>query len=140
MTESSVIFLLVGVLLLGIVLVLYMTVFRKEAPGISREKYQTRWLELENSLSRDNIAACQLAILTADKLLDQALKDGRYKGETMAERMKSAGKKWTKANSVWTAHKIRNRLAHEPDAAISYELALQTLGAYKQALKDLGAI
>lgn len=140
MINSSVIFLLIGVLILAVVLILYISVTRKESPGLNREKYQARWLEIENSIDRTNMAACHLAILNADKLLDQALKDRHFAGEKMAERMKAADKKWTKANHVWAAHKIRNKLAHEPDVKISYELALQSLGAFKQALKDLGAI
>jgi hypothetical protein len=138
--SSSVLFLLIGVLIVAVVLILYISVTRKESPGLNREKYQARWLEIENSIDRNNMAACHLAILSADKLLDQALKDRHFAGEKMAERMKAADKKWTKANHVWAAHKIRNRLAHEPDVKISYELTLQSLGAFKQALKDLGAI
>lgn len=140
MISSSVIFLLIGVLIVAVVLILYISVVRKESPALNQQKYQARWLEIENSLSRDNMAACQLAILNADKLLDQALKDRRFSGEKMADRMKAAEGKWTKVNNVWAAHKVRNRLAHEPDVRISYELVLQTLSAFKQALKDLGAI
>jgi hypothetical protein len=140
MVSSSVIFLLIGVLILAVVLILYISVVRKESPQLNREKYQAKWLAIENSVDRANVAACHMAILNADKLLDQALKDRHYSGDKMADRMKAAGKKWTKANNVWTAHKVRNRLAHEPEAVVGYELTLQALGAYKQALKDLGAI
>lgn len=140
MGNSSVIFLLIGVLILAVVLILYISVVRKDSPQLNREKFQSRWLAIENSISRDNVAACHLAIINADKLLDQALKDRRFKGEKMADRMKSANSKWTNANHVWTAHKVRNKLAHEPDATASYDLTLQALSAFKQGLKDLGAI
>ena len=140
MGSSSVIFLLIGVLILAVVFILYISVVRKDNPQLNREKYQSRWLEIENSISRDNMAACQMAIMNADKLLDQALKERHFKGEKMAERMKAADSVWSNANHVWTAHKIRNKLAHEPDARVTYELTLQTLSAFKQALKDVGAI
>lgn len=140
MGSSSVVFLLIGVLIVAVVFILYISIARKDAPSLNREKFQSRWLAIENSISRDNVAACHLAIINADKLLDQALKDGRFKGDKMADRMKSAHSKWRDANHVWTAHKIRNKLAHEPDAKASYDLTLQTLSAFKQALKDLGAI
>ena len=75
-----------------------------------------------------------------DKLVDKALRDSHYKGETMGERMKAAGKVWSNANHIWGAHKIRNHIAHEADVKINYDIARRALAAYKQALKDLGAI
>lgn len=140
MTSGSVIFLLIGVLILAVVLVLFIGLRGKVVPSLNQQKYQTRWLEIENSISRDNLAACQLAIMNADKLVDQALKERHFKGEKMADRMKAAKNTWRNENHLWTAHKIRNKLAHEPDARVSYELTVQALSAYKQALKDLGAI
>lgn len=140
MGNSAVIFLLVGVLILAVVFILYISIARKDGPKLNQEKFQSRWLAIENSISRDNMAACHLAVINADKLLDQALKDAHYKGEKMADRMKAADSKWRNSNHIWTAHKIRNKLAHEPDAKVSYELTLQTLSAFKQGLKDLGAI
>lgn len=139
MTNSA-LFLLIGVLILAVVLVIYISLNNKPNKLLNREKFQTKWLEIENSVSADNVAACHMAIMNADKLLDQALKDRRFKGETMGDRMKNANNSWHNANHVWTAHKIRNKLAHEPDAKVNYQLTLQTLSAYKQGLKDLGAI
>ncbi len=140
MLSTSVLFLLVGVLILAVVFILFMSLRGKIAPTINREKYQAHWLEIENSISRDNQASCHMAILNADKLLDMALKESRYSGQTMGDRMKSANDVWKNANSVWTAHKVRNKLAHEPGASVGYELTLRTLGIFKQALKDLGVI
>ena len=104
------------------------------------EKFRARWLAIENSLDKESAPSWQLAILNADKLVDKALRDSRYKGETMGERMKAAGKVWSNANHIWGAHKIRNHIAHESDVKINYDIARRALAAYKQALKDLGAI
>ena len=76
----------------------------------------------------------------ADKLLDQALRDRGLSGKTMAERMKQYQGKWSNGNGVWAAHKLRNRLAHETDVRIDYDRARQALIAFKQGLKDVGAI
>jgi hypothetical protein len=54
--------------------------------------------------------------------------------------MKIAKDTWSNANAVWTAHKLRNQIAHEPGVTVTYEDARQALGAFKQALKDIGAI
>ena len=81
-----------------------------------------------------------VCILDADKLLDQALRDRGLAGKTMAERMKQCQGKWTNGNGVWAAHKLRNRIAHETDVKVDYDRARQALIAYKQGLKDMGAI
>ncbi|MBP7775410.1 MAG: hypothetical protein KA069_02305 [Candidatus Saccharimonas sp.] len=133
-------FLLVSVLIVAIILVVYLTMSRRGVPSLNSQKYQTKWLEIENSLSRENPQSYPMAILNADKLLDLALKERHIKGETMGERMKSAQNIWTNANHVWGAHKIRNQLAHETDVHVTPDIALRSLSAYKQALKDLGAI
>jgi hypothetical protein len=134
------IFLLIAVLLAAIVGVVVLVFAGKNGPRLNTQRYQTKWLEIENTLSRDNPASWQVAILSADKLLDQALRDRRVKGKTMGERMKTANKMWRNADHVWSAHKIRNKLAHEPDATITYDIALRALSAFKQGLKDMGAI
>jgi len=114
--------------------------FARKSPDLNREKYQTKWLEIENSLARNNPATFPLAIMNADKLVDQALKERHFRGDTMGERMKSAQTTWRNANYVWGAHKVRNQLAHETDFSVDYTTAARALSAYKQALKDLGAI
>jgi hypothetical protein len=58
----------------------------------------------------------------------------------MADRMKNAAQVFSNRNNVWTAHKLRNQVAHEIDAKVTYEAARQALGSFKQALKDVGAI
>lgn len=139
MTQTVIIF-LVAALIVGVMFFVILLLTKKPDKQLSRDKYQARWLKIENSLRRDNDASHTLAILNADKLLDMALRERKFKGQTMGERMKAAKAEWSNANHIWSAHKIRNKIAHEPDVHVSYEIALRTLGAFKQGLKDLGAI
>ena len=134
------IFILVAVLIAAVVGVVYLLITSKHGSQLNVQRYQTKWLEIENSVTRDNAASWQLAIMNADKLLDQALRERRFRGQTMGERMKSAGDTWKNANHVWSAHKIRNQLAHEVNANVTYDITLRSLSAFKQGLKDLGAI
>ena len=134
------IFILVAVLIAAVVGVVYLLITSKHGSQLNVQRYQTKWLEIENSVTRDNTASWQLAIMNADKLLDQALRERRFRGQTMGERMKSAQKTWENANHVWGAHKIRNQLAHEVNANVTYDITLRSLSAFKQGLKDLGAI
>ena len=87
------IFILVAILLAAIVGVVYLMVTTKHGSQLNVQRYQTKWLEIENSVTRDNAASWQLAIINADKLLDQALRERRFRGQTMGERMKSATEK-----------------------------------------------
>ncbi|MBB1555404.1 hypothetical protein HG445_000205 [Candidatus Saccharibacteria bacterium] len=138
--NPAVVLILIAIFLVAVVGVVYLVFTRKSSPKLNIEKYQTKWLAVENSVSRNNSASWQLAIFNADKLVDLALKERRFAGQTMGERMKSAEKVWSNANHIWGAHKIRNRLAHETDVHLTYETTLRALTAFKQALKDLGAI
>ena len=137
---SSVIIFLVAVLVVALMFFGILFLTKKSTKPLKREKYQSRWLAIESSLKRDNEASHAMAILNADKLLDNALRERGFKGSTMGERMKAANNEWSKRDHVWGAHKVRNKIAHEPDVKVSYDIAARTLVAFKRALKDLGAI
>ncbi len=139
MTGSIGIF-LVAILIIAAMLLVVIMLTRKKGSVLNTERYQSKWLLIESSLRRDNQASYALSVLNADKLVDQALRETGFKGATMGERMKSAQTVWTNANHVWSAHKFRNKIAHEPDVELSYEIAARSLSAFKQALKDLRAI
>ncbi len=130
----------VVVLLFGGCLLFFISMRGGGRSTLHVEKYRSEWLSIEQSVARDNQSSCQLAILNADKLLDRALRERGFKGQTMGERMKSAQNSWKNANHVWTAHKLRNRIAHETDANVNYDITLRALEAFKQGLKDMGAI
>lgn len=140
MEGSGISLVLVAVLIVAVVGVIYLLFSSKSVPKLNKERYQAKWLEIEHSLKRDTASTYPMAILNADKLLDQALKERRFKGATMGERMKSAHTEWKNPNHVWGAHKVRNQIAHEADTVVSYEIAIRALSAFKQALKDIGAI
>lgn len=131
---------LIGVLVIAVLLIVVIVLTKKGPAPLSVEKYRMRWLAIEKQLNRNEASSFSLTVLNADKLLDQALKERGVKGETMGERMKTAKDTWTNANSVWTAHKLRNQIAHESDVQVNYDDARRALAAFKQALKDVGAI
>ena len=81
-----------------------------------------------------------LAVIDADKLLDEALKKRSYKGKTVGERLVSAQRDLSDNDSVWYAHKLRNRLVHEPTVRLRKTEAKNALAGFRQGLKDLGAL
>jgi len=131
---------LVLILLVAGMLLVFLVGKGRSATGLNKEKYHVAWLGIEQQLKRNDDSSFYLTILNADKLLDQALRERGFKGETMGERMKTAKKTWTNENHVWNAHKLRNRIAHETNVRVSFDETRRALVAFKQALKDLGAI
>lgn len=81
-----------------------------------------------------------LAVIDADKLLDDALKKRHFRGKTMGERLVSAQRSLSDNDAVWYAHKLRNRLVHEPDIKLKKKEAQTALTGFRQGLKDLGAL
>lgn len=137
--DGSIIFLFAAILIIGVALFAAIT-FGKRSSSLNVEKYRTRWLAIEQSIERDNEASYNIAILNADKLVDHALREKGFSGQTMGERLKSAKSALPHRDNIWQAHKLRNQIAHEPDAKANYDQARRALAQYKQTLKDLGAI
>lgn len=140
MTDILMVAFLVVIVLVGAVILFVMGHGRKGAKQLDVDRYRTSWMTIEQQLVKGEESSCHLVVLNADKLLDQALKQRNFKGDTMGERMKSAKDTWSNANNVWSAHKLRNRIAHESDVQVGYDNARRALSSYKQALKDMRAI
>lgn len=137
--DGGLIFLFAAILIVGVILFAVITL-GKRSSTLNVEKYRTKWLAIEQSIARDSEASCHIAILNADKLVDQALREKGYKGQSMGERLKSAKSDLPHRDNIWQAHKVRNQIAHEPDAKVSYDQTRRALAQFKQTLKDLGAI
>ncbi|MCL2444752.1 hypothetical protein FWD07_01350 [Candidatus Saccharibacteria bacterium] len=131
---------LVAVLVVGVLLFGVVSVTRKKGVVLDKEKYQTRWLEIEQQLKKEEEMSYTLVILEADKLLDHAMNEMGVLGKTMGERMKAVNSRWSSANSVWHAHKLRNKIAHEHGFKVNHDQAKRALAAFRQGLKDLGAV
>ncbi len=135
-----IVFMLVVIVVIAILLLVILGATRKRPHHLDIEKYRCEWLKIENSLDKKNLATFEMAIVSADKLLDQAMKDSGISGETMGDRLKNARGEFSNVDNVWRAHKLRNRIAHETDAKISPLMARKALATFKRSLKELGAI
>lgn len=122
---------------LGVAIIVALT--RKGGISLNKAEYQRKWLRIEQSVTQTE-SSWHLAILNADKLLDHALRARGFKGQTMGERMKSAKDVFSNRNAIWTAHKLRNQVAHEPEVSITSAQTKQALKAFKAALRDTGAL
>lgn len=112
---------------------------RPSKKGLNQQYFQDRWLELLARV-KTSPEGVILAVIDADKLLDHALKKRHFKGKTMGERLVSAQRSLSDNDAVWYAHKLRNRLVHEPDVKLKKSEAQNALQGFRSGLKDLGAI
>jgi hypothetical protein len=134
------IFFIAAIFVFGAILFAVISLTKRGPATLDIQKYRSRWMTIEQQFNKDEAMTYSLCVLNADTLLDHALKDKGVQGATMGERMKQMQQKWSNANNVWTAHKLRNQIAHEPDAKVGYDAARRALSSFKQALKDVGAI
>lgn len=140
MEGSTALLLIAAVVVMGVLLFALITMTKKGNNQLDVEKYRVRWLTIERQLKKDEESSYHLAVLNADKLFDHALKEKGFPGKVMADRLKNAQDRLNNKDSVWSAHKLRNKIAHEPEITVSYEDARQALAAFKASLKDLEAI
>ena len=111
----------------------------KKPKALNKAVYREKWQAIQ-ALADKGGDALPMAVLRADSLLDQALRDKGIPGKTMGERMKHAQKRWSNANSVWAAHKLRNRIAHETTVQLAPQMVQSALASFYRGLQDLGAV
>jgi hypothetical protein len=139
MNVASNIFAEVIVLIIVVVLVaIAAVVFRRHAPSLNKEYFQKKWKSVQDLCKEES--TWPLAIINADKLLDEALKKHRLRGETMGERLVRAQKMLSDNDAAWHAHKLRNRLVHDANVKLRKPDVMKSLSGIRKALKDLGAL
>lgn len=139
MDNMAVIWLFIAVILVGGGFLMLMALTRKPSNRLNQQKYRERWLLISNAMTTET-GTQELAIINADKLLDQALRERGVIGETMGERLKSARNLFAHNDAVWNAHKLRNKIAHDTNVRLSPLAVRKAMASFKTALKDVGAL
>jgi hypothetical protein len=132
-----IIFLIAIIIFGAIVLAVVSRLAKRRPSNLNQEYFRQQWTELLARVKSPE--GMMLAIIDADSLLDEALKKHHLKGKTMGERLVSAQRMISDNDTVWYAHKLRNRLVHEPHVRLKKSEAKNALEGFKQGLRDLGA-
>ncbi len=127
-----------AVVLLLILIFAASFIIRHRPRKLNQAYYAERWQTLQ-TLLKDK-STWPLAIIDADKLLDDALKRSKYRGKTMGERLVAAQRDIKNNDDVWFGHKLRNRLVHEDKVKLKERDVKDALFGIRAALKDLGAL
>ena len=82
----------------------------------------------------------KLAIIEADIILDEILKDAGYAGASLGERLKSISPSQLQSlDDAWQAHKVRNQIAHAgSDFVLTRKLAEDTIKQYRRVFYEMG--
>lgn len=75
-------------------------------------------------------------VLATDAVLDFALAELGF-GGSLGDKLKKAGPRLPNIQAVWDAHKLRNRLAHEHDAALRPAEADRAVRVLEHAVRHL---
>lgn len=115
----------------------------KQASGAPRiDAYiKEQWDRIMKHASGGTPQEFTLAIIDADKLVDEVLKTSGVPGDQMADKLEWVTKKTQlkTADKIWQAHRIRNELVHTTGFKISERDARNVLNAYQEFFKEIGA-
>lgn len=96
------------------------------------------WQRVTGRLAKNDEANLRLALIEADNLFDDLLKQMQLPGESMADRLKYIdSSQVSNIDEIWRAHKLRNILVHNHEYPITRNEMEFGVRAYEKALKEL---
>ncbi|MDP3988052.1 MAG: hypothetical protein Q8P80_02815 [Candidatus Levybacteria bacterium] len=99
------------------------------------------WQKVLLRLHKGDEANLRMALIEADNLFDDLLKQIGLPGESMADRLKNIdSSQIPNIDEIWRAHKLRNNIVHNHDYPVSKSEIEFGIHAYETALKELGYI
>ncbi len=113
---------------------------QKKGWWINNSKIVKKWHSILIRSETNPPQSMILAIIEADKFIDDLLKKMKIPGEGMAERLKKLSFKGIDKkviDNLWRVHKIRNNLVHTPDFKIDSADVRRVLETYENFLKEI---
>ena len=97
-----------------------------------------KWQRVLAHIASPNPSDWRLAILEADIMLEEGMNMMGYRGETLADKLKSVERSdFFTIDSAWEAHRIRNEIAHAGgDFLLSEREAKRVINLYQQVFEE----
>lgn len=111
---------------------------RRYLNRIKPDYFKKKWMELQR-LCADR-KTWPMAVTSADRLLEEALKKRRMKGKSMGEKLAAAQHHLTNNDSVWFAHNLSKKIIEKSNHKLREADVKKALVGIRQALRDLGAL
>ncbi|OIP78527.1 MAG: hypothetical protein AUK16_00015 [Parcubacteria group bacterium CG2_30_44_11] len=104
--------------------------------------HNARWAEVLRHVASAQPNDWKLAIIEADIMLGDFLKERGYAGQSIGDQLKSIPPmQMSSLQDAWDAHRIRNRIAHEgSDFVLTHSLSQEAIVKYERALRELGLV
>jgi hypothetical protein len=108
---------------------------------VGRRRQLKAWNQIVKRMKTGEMNNWKVAILEADKILDDVIKASGYRADTAEERFKQLTPEAVPhLSELQQAHRVRNRVAQEPDFIISKDDALTALKVYKKVFQHFGLL
>lgn len=100
------------------------------------------WVKVLKRLDGETEGDWRMAIIDADKMLDNLTEQMNLPGETLGDKLKSADRdRFKSLNQAWDAHNIRNKIAHEgSDFVLTKREADRAIALYEHVFREFGHI
>ncbi len=109
--------------------------------NLTRRRSLRAWKQIQKRLKAGDANNLKMAVLEADRILDEILKLSGYPGDNLEERMDSAtAAQISNIEELRQVHKIRDRLVGEPDFTLTPGEAGIAINIYKKTFVELGLV
>lgn len=99
-------------------------------------KLRAKWEKARAKLKSKNESDCKVAIIEADKIIDDLIKRMGYAGENFGERLNNITPgQIENIEDLKKAHEIRNRIIHDESFVLTKEEAKKTMDYFEDFLK-----
>lgn len=106
--------------------------------ALPKKHLNKSWQKILLRLNKNDEASLRLALIEADNLFDDLLKQMRLPGESMADRLKYIdSSQIPNIDEIWRAHKLRNNIVHNHEFPVTKNEIEFSIKAYEKALKEL---
>lgn len=107
-------------------------------PGTAAKMKNAKWEKIVELISSANQSDWRLAIIEADIMLDEMLRNKGYHGDSVGDMLKSVDKSdLLTLDAAWEAHKIRNQVVHGgDDFPLNEREAKHALALYESVFKE----
>ncbi len=114
----------------------------EEAASMAGGAHEARWRDVLRLADSAQPNDWRQAIVEADIMLEDAITQKGYQGESLGEKMKTVRR--SEVNTIdgaWEAHKMRNRIAHEGAAMeLSQREVKRIIALFERTLRELDYI
>jgi hypothetical protein len=109
--------------------------------NLPKEAAKKEWAKIEEHFYRGDDNDLKIAVIEADKLLEEALREAGVRGTHLGDRLKNIKPaQLPNLDEIWQAHRLRNDIVHQSTFKLKRDLAERALAIYETTLKQFGLL